>query len=224
MRYLETGQNILLQDGFTMTDAVISNDTYIAEFDNKDCVVVRNFIDQATIKTISMYLENQFKLASWEKRKENFSFQEEPSAHSKYSDPLIEVVLQNVVPDIESIVGFEVEPTYSFSRIYVKGDKLTPHVDRPSCEISATVNVATVGELWPIWMKARGKEPIKVELNPGDAVIYKGCEVTHWRDEMIDTEVNVQFMLHFVNKNGPYADYKWDKRPGLGHSSDTRSK
>lgn len=194
----------------------------MTEFQTNGCVVVKNFIDPTTIKTISQYMENKLRLNQWDKRSGAFTYEDNPSAFAFYADPLIETLLQDSVSAIEEVTGLELYPTYSYSRVYLKGDELTPHVDRPSCEISATVHVATVGKPWPIWMKVPGKDPIKVEMGPGDAVVYKGCEVTHWRDKMVDTDVNVQFMIHFVNKNGPNAEYKWDKRPGLGHPANER--
>ncbi len=194
----------------------------MTEFQQNSCVVVKNFIDETTIKTISQYMENKVRLQQWNKRKDVFTYEEDPSALSSYADPLIEALLKESVKPMEEITGLSLYPTYSYSRIYLKGDELTPHVDRPSCEISVTVNVATVGAPWPIWMKVPGKEPIKVEMAPGDAVVYKGCEVTHWRDKMVDTDINVQFMMHFVDKNGANASYKWDKRLNLGYSSETR--
>lgn len=72
-----------------------------------------------------------------------------------------------------------------------------------------------------MWMKSPDGEPVKHVLHPGDAIVYKGCEVEHWRDAMDDTELNAQVMLHYVDKNGPNADCKWDKRPGLGFASST---
>lgn len=189
------------------------------EFQNNSCVVVRNLIDEATIKTISMYMEHKVRANHWIQREGEHDFDNDPanSAFSSYSDPLIEVVLKDSLPAFEEITGLELHPTYSYSRIYLKGQELKPHVDRPACEISATINVATVGKSWPIWMKVPGKDPFKVEMNPGDAVIYKGCEVTHWRDKAEDTDITVQFMLHYVDKNGPYSSHKWDMRPGLGY-------
>jgi len=53
--------------------------------------------------------------------------------------------------------------------------------------------------------------------------VYKGCDVTHWRDVADTTEVNAQFMLHYVDQNGPNANYKFDKRPELGMASNARS-
>lgn len=196
----------------------------MTDFQKNSCVIVKNFIDPVTVATISQYMENKVHLNEWHRRGNDFTYNDAPSELSHYADPLIEALLQQSVPAVEEITGLELYPTYSFSRVYVKGDQLTPHVDRPSCEISATVNVATVGKPWPIWMKVPGKDPISIEMGPGDAVFYKGCEVTHWRDKMEETEVNVQFMMHFVDKNGPNASYKWDNRPSLGHPSSTRSK
>lgn len=192
------------------------------ETQDEYCTVVRDFLDETTVKTLSLYMENKLRAKQWDTRPNKFTYEEDPSQYLFYADPLAEVVLSESTPHIEEIVGLKLFPTYSYSRIYVKGDELTPHVDRPSCEISATINIANVGGLWPIWMKAPGKEPMKIELSPGDAVIYRGCEVTHWREKMVDQDVTVQFMIHYVNQDGPNTQHKWDKRPGLGYLSDTR--
>jgi hypothetical protein len=187
------------------------------------CTVVRGFLDETTVSTLSIYMENKLRSNNWDKRPDEFDYRAHPSQYMSYADPLAEVVLTSSVEQIEHITQLKVFPTYSFSRIYLKGDELKRHVDRPSCEISVTVNIANAGGLWPIWMQPPGEEPMKVELNPGDAVVYRGCEVHHWRDKMTEQEVTVQFMLHYVNQNGPYANYKWDKRPGIGYPSSSRS-
>lgn len=193
------------------------------EFQQNSCVVVRNFVDPVTINTVSRYLENKVRRNEFTQRPQGVSYDKEPSELFRYADELIEVLLADSVSAAEEITGLALFPTYSYTRVYLKGDELTPHVDRPSCEVSATVHVATKGNPWPIWMKVPGKDPIKIEMNPGDAVFYKGCEVTHWREKMVDSEINVQFMLHYVDQNGPNAGYKWDKRPNLGYQTEIRS-
>lgn len=192
------------------------------EFQNKYCTVVRGFLDEITVSTLAKYMRNKFLCNEWDVRSEEFTYENNPSKYYFYADPMAELVLESSVEQVEEAIGIKVFPTYSFSRIYVKGDELTPHIDRPSCEISVTVNLDNVGGLWPIWMKAPEHETIKITLNPGDAVIYRGCEVFHWRDKMVDQESTVQFMLHYVNQDGPHADRKWDKRPGLGYSHKER--
>ena len=185
----------------------------MTDFQNNSYVLVKGFYKPEELDTISRYLENALKRYPENNQggKENDS-----SQFSWYADPLVEVILKNSVPDVEAATGLQLDPTYSFTRVYQKGDELKPHVDRPACEISVTSHIATVGKPWPIYMKAPGKEPTVHYLEPGDACIYRGCEVTHWRDKAVDTDFNVQVMLHYVDKNGPNAGYKFDKRASLG--------
>lgn len=181
------------------------------DFDNTGCVLVKGFLDSQAVQTVSRYMEYALKQNAMLRNE-----CEESPSYEKYADPLAETILSNSKEHVEDITGKSLYPTYSFSRIYVKGDLLQPHVDRESCEISVTVHVATVGKPWHIWMKPRGKEPMSFELEPGDAVVYKGCEVVHWREKAVDTDLNAQFMLHYVDQNGPYAEFKLDKRASLG--------
>jgi hypothetical protein len=190
----------------------------MTDFEQNSYVFIKGFIDSQSIQTISRYMEYSLKQNEMPRCEVETSI-----SYVRYADPLTETILQNSLEHVEELTGKKIHPTYSFSRVYVKGDVLKPHVDRPACEISVTVNVATSGELWPIWMKVLGKEPVNFLLEPGDAVVYKGCEVTHWRDVADKTEVNAQFMLHYVDQNGPHASYKFDNRAGLGVASSARS-
>jgi hypothetical protein len=62
--------------------------------------------------------------------------------------------------------------------MYTKFSDLPKHKDRPSCEISTTVNIASDGTTWPIFMDGK-----PLHLESGDAAIYLGMELTHWREE-----------------------------------------
>lgn len=174
---------------------------------------VSKLIDDQTIKTISQYFENKINRGEWAPK--NKLSPRDSSKFGYYADPLIEVLLGQCQTAIEQHTGFLLEPTYSYSRVYQEGEELKPHTDRPSCEISVTINVACTGKIWPIWMQYKDHPPAECILEPGDAVIYKGCDVTHWRRELPKGQINVQFMLHYVSKNGPYANYKFDKRKSL---------
>jgi hypothetical protein len=181
-------------------------------------VYVENFIDAESIKIVSMYMENKIRRDEW---KQNYT--DSITSFSYYSDPLIEVLLQKSLNLVSTICEKELFPTYSFSRVYLPGEELKKHVDRPSCEISVTVNVASVGPISPIWMGYENKTPVSIYLNPGDAVIYKGCEVFHWREPIKENQMNVQFMLHYVDKYGKNNNYKWDNRCNLGYPAIRRS-
>jgi hypothetical protein len=94
--------------------------------------------------------------------------------------------------------------------MYTKFADLKKHKDRPSCEISVTVMIDSDGTNWPIFI-----DGTKIDLEPGDAAIYLGCEVEHWR-ETFDGDWHAQAFLHYVDQDGPNKDYKFDKHRGLG--------
>lgn len=188
----------------------------MTDFDQKGYAIVRGFLDPVAVSTMSRYMEYRAKQVggNWEDPTSRYAF---------YADPLAETILYNAREDVEAACGRELDPTYSYSRIYVKGDQLKKHIDRPACEISVTVNVAiNADKPWSIWCQYKDNPPVECVLAPGDAVVYKGCEVYHWREPLQHADINAQFMLHYVDKNGPNASHKWDRRSSLGLPSNTR--
>ena len=118
---------------------------------------------------------------------------------------------------MEKETGLKLNPNYSYARIYKKGDVLHRHKDRFSCEISTTLNLG--GDPWPIYLEPSGKESlqgIKIDLKPGDMLIYKGNELEHWRDPF-QGEDCAQVFLHYNNLNTPLSNENiFDKRLHLG--------
>ena len=140
-----------------------------------------------------------------------------PNTYSHYSDLVMETLLQQVKPIMENHTGLKLSETYSYARIYKKGDTLARHKDRYSCEISTTLNLG--GEQWPIYLDPTGKTGqagIKVDLKPGDMLIYSGCDLEHWREEF-KGEICGQVFLHYANKKNLISNWlKFDKRAMLG--------
>ena len=140
-----------------------------------------------------------------------------PNTYSHYADIVMETLLQKVQPLMEKYTGLKLSPTYSYARIYKKGDVLARHKDRFSCEISTTLNLG--GEQWPIYLEPSGREGqagIKVDLEPGDMLIYSGCDLEHWREEFRGNNC-AQVFLHYNKKGSKLAkENEFDKRPFLG--------
>ena len=140
-----------------------------------------------------------------------------PNTYSHYGDTAMETLLLACQPKMEKATGLSLNPTYAYARIYKKGDILERHKDRYSCEISTTLNLG--GDPWPIYLEPSGKtdrEGIKVDLEPGDALIYRGCEVEHWR-EAFEGDNCGQVFLHYNDASGEKAEEnKYDKREFLG--------
>ena len=71
------------------------------------------------------------------------------------------------------------------------------------------------GKIWPIFITNTA-----VMLEEGDAVLYKGCEVEHWREPYTEGTKQAQVFLHYVDANGPYTEWKNDKIPGKYFAQD----
>ncbi|MBP5974476.1 hypothetical protein HW132_17510 [Brasilonema sp. CT11] len=130
-------------------------------------------------------------------------------------DVFLETLLEEVRPKVELATGTKLYPTYAYARIYKKGDILSKHKDRPACEVAVTLTLGSDGSTsWPIYLNGP-KGVSEIYLNPGDAVLYRGCEVEHWR-ESFDGNRQVQLFLFYVEQNGLNAEWQFDKRGQLG--------
>jgi len=143
--------------------------------------------------------------------------QQVPDTYSHYADIAMETLLIKVMPIMEKVTKLKLNPNYSYARIYKKGDILHRHKDRFSCEISTTLNLG--GDPWPIFLEPSGeinKKGIKINLNPGDMLVYKGNELEHWR-EQFEGENCCQVFLHYNDIKTKGAEQNiFDKRIHLG--------
>ena len=73
-----------------------------------------------------------------------------PGSFSHYADIAMDTLLLKVQPIMEQHTKIKLIPTYSYTRMYAKGNELKRHKDRSSCEISTTMNLG--GDLWPIFI------------------------------------------------------------------------
>ncbi|MEO8327640.1 MAG: hypothetical protein ABI618_17455 [Nitrospirota bacterium] len=127
-----------------------------------------------------------------------------------YGDFMMDGLLVSLQPEIERACGLDLFPTYSYFRVYKCGDSLAKHTDRPACEISVSLCLGFEGgKSWPIWIE--GPHTSSVDLSSGDALLYRGLECSHWR-KTYDGHRQAQVFLHYVDQNGPYAEWKFDKR------------
>ena len=140
-----------------------------------------------------------------------------PNTYSCYSDIAMETLLLKCQPVMEKTTGLKLYPSYTYARIYKKEDELKRHKDRFSCEISTTMNLG--GDPWPIYLEPSGevgKKGVRVDLKPGDMLVYSGCELEHWREKFKGEEC-VQVFLHYNNKKTPGAKKNiFDRRKHLG--------
>ena len=130
-----------------------------------------------------------------------------PKSYSYYNLSICNILLGRLLSQVSKASGKKLKPSYAYCRVYLKGAILEPHKDRPSCEYSVTLNLSQTHP-WPIFM---GKKSIT--LNPGDGVLYKGCEIEHYREEFKGDE-HVQVFLHYIASDGPHKEHCYDQING----------
>lgn len=152
-----------------------------------------------------------------------FNDPQAPGDYSRYGDLFFDTMLVTVMQKIENCLDKKLEPTYSYNRLYTTDTELVKHRDRPSCEISATLCIGSdISNLddqsynWPMFISKQEEDTGEpVYLNPGDCIIYSGCDLYHWR-EPFKGKNHAQVFLHYNEIDGKFKGNKFDGREVLG--------
>jgi hypothetical protein len=171
--------------------------------------VVKSAVGQPLLGFLWRYVLERAANGGWPRLEQDVT-----TARGAYGDPVMEHVLERLRPSVEAIAGVSVYPTYSYVRLYAHGDALAAHRDRPACELSLSLSLGQEPPApWPLWI--RGPEGERaVALDPGDALLYRGIDCPHWR-EPLDGDWAAQVFLHYVDRIGPHAGWKFDQRASL---------
>tara|TARA_B110000977_G_scaffold39705_1_gene53331 strand:+ start:366 stop:1022 length:657 start_codon:yes stop_codon:yes gene_type:complete len=178
-------------------------------------------------RKVAEFLSDKINLAVFQDYFGTFNDGQVPNTYSSYSDIAMETLLEQVKPIMEKHTDLKLIPTYSYARIYKNGDILERHKDRASCEVSTTMNLG--GDNWSIYLdptnaeifdfkveyKPIGNKGIKVDLKPGDMLIYSGCKLEHWREEFKGKDCG-QVFLHYNIESETSKENIYDERPFLG--------
>jgi hypothetical protein len=155
--------------------------------------------------------------------KNGYLRQEDPKfiedARGKHGLQISELLLLYFKHHYSLILGKNLIPTYSYTRIYKMDSGLPKHTDRPSCQYSITLNIgASSPEPWPFFCQAKtpGAIESKIYNKLYSPIIYMGEEVTHWRDKL-EKEHSTHVFLHYVDGDDEkYRPYWYDKRKFIG--------
>lgn len=139
----------------------------------------------------------------------------------QHDEPLAVFFHQHLTKVMSLVAGKEVQPSYVYAASYKEDAKLKPHVDREQCEYSFSFQVdylpeqenhlspwglfvrkladgeATTSEEFPAENQASDTNRA-VYLKSGDALIYKGCELIHYRYALPPGHQSTSLFFHYV--------------------------
>lgn len=178
-------------------------------FDDIKYLQLNNFVDKSTVDLLTERLfqhRDNKKSASYQGVDDQVDKADSFYFNQTHYDEIINTFHQRAQVELERVTGKKLIPTYIYARIYKKGSELTRHKDREETEYSLTVNLnSSSKQPWSIYFKEDDKEEVACNLNSGDAIVYKGMELEHWRNPL-SKRWHAQMFLHYVDANGKYAE------------------
>jgi len=121
-------------------------------------------------------------------------------AHNEPAERFFHLQLTSAV---SQLVGEPVKPSYVYLASYLSGAKLPRHTDREQCEFSVSLCLDYAPEPleatpWPLHLEtARGRVTVFQAL--GDALLYRGCELPHYRDPLPEGHLSTSIFFHYVS-------------------------
>lgn len=169
-----------------------------AFFTKYQYVIVRQFINTDIANDLYQYtLQNL--------NNGNMTDDQVPGSPSFYQDEKMSQLHQTIRGRVEDSLSMPLLPTFNYYRTYRNGAILRAHKDRRTCEIGVSLNLGQQGNLWPFWLLDAKENAESIVLAPGDAVIYRGSQLMHWRSELKDADYVSQAFFFFVHAS------KWGK-------------
>jgi hypothetical protein len=170
-------------------------------FSREGFVVIRRLLPPGQAAALSQYWQN---LAALDVIPDRGDGGARRGSQGEPSSALLLYVLQ---PLVEQILGTAMKPAYSYAWIYRQGAELPVHRDRDACRctVSLLVDYAPVvagPTPWPLGIHPRGGgAAIEIRQAVGDAVIFNGQELKHFRPRFTAGVHSISLLLHYVDRD-----------------------
>lgn len=128
-----------------------------------------------------------------------------------YKPPCAEEYYHRVQYFLNSYLRTDLLETYWFCTRYYNKSFMAAHTDRNACEVSVSLNIIQ-DQPWELQLLDRFGAKQKFETLPGDAVLYSGIDLEHWRTPY-QGEQYTQLFFHYVRSTGPYNREQGDEVP-----------
>ena len=137
-------------------------------------------------------------------RKGNFALGDNQSGrrYVAHNENVARFFHHQLAATISQMAGEVVKPSYVYFASYQDGAVLEKHTDRQQCEFSITFCLDYTPEPagatgWPIRLEAKSGR-VTVHQAIGDALLYRGCQVPHFRKPLPPGATSTSFFFHYV--------------------------
>ena len=95
-------------------------------------------------------------------------------------------------------------PTYAKATMYSKGAYYTKHKDNSACELTIAIQLSE--SKWAFNLQHSEEEVAHIIVKPGDAIIYEGHTLEHWRETPLEEDECSIAYLHYVSLKNENRD------------------
>jgi hypothetical protein len=131
-----------------------------------------------------------------------FGDEQSPRRYRAHNESVARFFHHQLTSSVAAIAGEPVKPSYVYVASYQSGAELEKHTDREQCEFSISLCL----DYWP---EPRNETPwpLKLETDSGqvaifqgigDGLLYRGCELPHWRDRLPEGHMSTSIFFHYV--------------------------
>ncbi|HKQ79954.1 MAG TPA: sulfotransferase [Blastocatellia bacterium] len=121
--------------------------------------------------------------------------------HGWHNEPVCRYFHYQLTGLVSRVANEPVKPSYAYTSAYQEGARLKPHVDRKQCVFTLSLFVehsdTPSAERWPLWFHAHDGK-VAVTQASGDAVLFRGCDLPHWRDRPPKGAASTTLLFHYV--------------------------
>jgi hypothetical protein len=183
-------------------------------FKENKFTVVRNLISPETANLLYHYTKTRVRATdykiniapeNYEKEWDgHFQDPQSPNTFSMYGDSMMDTLGLQLLEKAKLYTGENLYFTYTYWRLYQLNNTLVKHTDRKSCSISGTLCLGWDSSNldsyynWPIFVEDDAGKEIEIQLNPGDMLFYRGCDLLHWRNKC-ECLNHSQVFFHYNN-------------------------
>ena len=125
-----------------------------------------------------------------------------------HSEPVAMFFHPQLATLLGRVAGEPVRPSYLYFASYPAGSALPRHVDRLQCEFSISLLVDYSPEPdgpsgWPLFLEHPDLPGgvVAADLGIGDAILYRGRELLHYRDPLPDGHQSSSLFFHYVRED-----------------------
>jgi hypothetical protein len=168
-----------------------------AEFEEKRYAPVGQLIHPFHISSLRRYYRHLIRQG-----KLKLGDSQSPLRYATQNEAVARFFHHQLTSAVGSVVQESVKPSYVYLGAYQGGAELEAHIDREQCEFSISLCIDYSPEPaletpWPLHLQTpKGKTTVFQGI--GDALIYCGRELPHFRDPLPPGNTSTSLFFHYV--------------------------